>query len=939
MNDNTITTLIHDLRNAKRLFGPDWNARIAAVHELEKARAVSAIPELAAVAMEMKKPELSQAAVKAIGQIGTQAGYKALQQILSTVPLGPLRQESLRALGSSGDDYAVSLLISAWASAGTELASDIQKTLMHVEAGQLRQTLLGALGDLDLAVRKKAVHALHQLPDGLEILGRGLKNTNPTVRQAAKHALIQTGAPAVAPLMDILQQEEETACLEAAEALQKIGAPAIPCLLKVLTDGDDKTSQSAAQVLTQIGATAVEPLLDLACTFSPAVQLLVQMKPTVLSVLQNLGADRLRLQETAFGLPDPELRAVAGEKLAHIGQPAVGFLMGMLCNRSAEQKVAASDALVTMGEPAIPALLETLTGDDGDKAQVSSTILVRMGVKAVPALVQLLNDPIARQKVSQILLEVGATALPGLFQGLTTPDCIAQNDIVDLMCTIAGLDRLALALNEYRQRFPFFLPFKYYEVTGKALMGETFYQEVMSWEDGCEEIRSGMESGYKYVSEDGLIIAGLEVHNASQAIPQLQAIASISQEFALPNYWLGQWYMLQLHDIERAISAFEQASKGKEFLYEHRLAKCYWWLGVAYGTASPHFDYEKSLVYFQRTLDLGWETSLVYQAIHITAQVAVDICFESGKNPALFLAALRKKAEAMSAWMKLDPENEQLGKFCQGNQNAVEHAEARYQQMGEVAAFTQLRSGFLVHKALDMAQSNQIQEAIPLLRRVLSEQPDHEEANVTLGKLMIKSGQMRAGLKQLNTGLQDEAEDKIRLYNRLVVSAHEDIDHALQNLLLQRNFREAMVFMQDWEQMVAATPTWPTDVNARFYASMQRALGFRYHNIAEAGDLLEAHEKALVCYETSFEVYPDPKFAISAAKANAWLGEYYALRELWSIAIPCFKRAIMIDEDNGTYWYNLAYAISQTGDMRTSLKYMVKAAELGNERAISIIAS
>jgi len=82
MTDKTIITLIYDLCNARRLFGPDWNARIAAAHELGKARVVSAIPELQAVAVEMKNLELSQAAIKAIGQIGTQAGYKALVEDL-----------------------------------------------------------------------------------------------------------------------------------------------------------------------------------------------------------------------------------------------------------------------------------------------------------------------------------------------------------------------------------------------------------------------------------------------------------------------------------------------------------------------------------------------------------------------------------------------------------------------------------------------------------------------------------------------------------------------------------------------------------------------------------------------------------------------------------------------------------------------------------------
>jgi len=135
MSENTIPALINTLRNARRLFVPDWNARIAEVHELANARAVRTISNLQAAALEMKNPTLSQAAVKAIGQIGTQAGYQALAHILSIVPPGPLRQESLNALASSGEEDAVYLLIATWANAGAEIAADIHESWSKIEAG------------------------------------------------------------------------------------------------------------------------------------------------------------------------------------------------------------------------------------------------------------------------------------------------------------------------------------------------------------------------------------------------------------------------------------------------------------------------------------------------------------------------------------------------------------------------------------------------------------------------------------------------------------------------------------------------------------------------------------------------------------------------------------------------------------------------------------
>ena len=77
---------LHALRNAWRLAGPDWNRRIQAAKLLGEERALEAIPDLEAVALENKQPDLAKAAIRALGQICDETAFVAVARVVKGSP-------------------------------------------------------------------------------------------------------------------------------------------------------------------------------------------------------------------------------------------------------------------------------------------------------------------------------------------------------------------------------------------------------------------------------------------------------------------------------------------------------------------------------------------------------------------------------------------------------------------------------------------------------------------------------------------------------------------------------------------------------------------------------------------------------------------------------------------------------------------------------------
>ncbi|MFC2011480.1 HEAT repeat domain-containing protein [Chloroflexota bacterium] len=135
------------------------------------------------------------------------------------------------------------------------------------------------------------------------------------VRESATEALVEMGAPAVEPLITVLEGEDALAQEWAAGILVEIGTPAVEPLIAVLENGHSLVRESTTEALGKIGdARAVEPLI---------------------AVLEN---------------EDSLARKSATEALAKIGDArAVEPIIAVLEREDALAREWAAEALVEMG--------------------------------------------------------------------------------------------------------------------------------------------------------------------------------------------------------------------------------------------------------------------------------------------------------------------------------------------------------------------------------------------------------------------------------------------------------------------------------------------------------------------------------------------------------------------------------------------------------------
>ncbi len=231
MAQETTALLIKDLRNARRLFGPDWAKRIAAAQALGTQHVGEAVSDLAAVIQENQNPDLVQAALQALGQIGTPQGVDALIAILCG---GDVKQR----------DLASQLLVGL----GPQVAG---------------RALLSTAGSPSATDRNAAENVLKQYGDTTPWLISLLADNDSGIRNSAQKRLITSSAAAVPALLDALINDADPAMSQAvAETLGKIGQPALGPLIRILAEGEASEAAKAAETLVGLGQLAVPALID-----------------------------------------------------------------------------------------------------------------------------------------------------------------------------------------------------------------------------------------------------------------------------------------------------------------------------------------------------------------------------------------------------------------------------------------------------------------------------------------------------------------------------------------------------------------------------------------------------------------------------------------------------------------------------------------------------
>ncbi len=130
------------------------------------------------------------------------------------------------------------------------------RALAEVKDERVPALLVSALADPDQGVRWCAGLALRAHPSPLAIpaLVRMLSAEDALTRRLAGDALVAIGAEAVPPLLEVMQQEQHLARLEAVRALAKIGdTRAIPALFAALDDSSALVEHWANEGLEKMG--------------------------------------------------------------------------------------------------------------------------------------------------------------------------------------------------------------------------------------------------------------------------------------------------------------------------------------------------------------------------------------------------------------------------------------------------------------------------------------------------------------------------------------------------------------------------------------------------------------------------------------------------------------------------------------------------------------
>jgi HEAT repeat protein len=249
----------------------------------------------------------------------------------------------------------------------------------------------------------------------------------------ASNQLARIGKPAVAALIEALDDVDGNVRWQAIVALGRIGAPdatvAIRSLVKALDDIDPDVRTSAAAALGKLKGRepyVVQSLRPL--TTDPHGQ----VRCAAWWALWKLADDQQAMGQLIQLLADKDwmVNQAAGKYLAMIGAPAVIPLTSALKESPQQGQAAAAESLAQIGvaaQPAVVVLQPLLTHDQAAVATAASRALGRIGPAALPALLQELtrNHPQSRLLAIEAIATMGpqgAAAVTALIKRLNHPD-------------------------------------------------------------------------------------------------------------------------------------------------------------------------------------------------------------------------------------------------------------------------------------------------------------------------------------------------------------------------------------------------------------------------------------------------------------------------------------------------------------------------------------
>lgn len=371
-------------RLAPLLADPSVDVRLVVLDELTRGRHPRAVAALEAALKDSSALVRHRAATLLNGE-GWQPPNPALQawywvalgEFDKAASLGAVALDSLGAALKDGADYQRAAVAGVLARIGDVRAVKLLK---------------GALGDLDLNTRIRAIESLAQMrePDAVPSLIATLKDSTPRVRAEAADALSRLGDPqAVGPVMALLKDTVWDVRQAAAAALGRFRDPsAIPKLSLTLVDPDVEVRETAIKALREIGDPA-------------AVTGLVVALKDEHSGVRHAAASALRVLDPRWEESEraraavPELRAALKHKDYYVRQAATDVLAKMGEYQTSEPTLSGLVMPSQVRRDTVVEALRTLLQDrDDDLRQAAAECFGRLGDRrGIGLLEEALDDP------------------------------------------------------------------------------------------------------------------------------------------------------------------------------------------------------------------------------------------------------------------------------------------------------------------------------------------------------------------------------------------------------------------------------------------------------------------------------------------------------------------------------------------------------------------
>jgi HEAT repeat protein len=375
------------------LSSSNWQVRAAAVTTLARLGDRNAAPSIS-LALKDSDSRVRSEAARALSVFNDRVATDALIGALRDQSVD-VRVEATFSLGRLKDSRALAPLTSLLSDRDPRVSLAAAESLARLQDPRATRVLIDSLSSPDWRVRSRATQVL--------------------ARVAGEGALDQ----ATGPLATALADKDPVVRYYASEALVGIGARAIPSLIEAFHSHRESDRDRAARVLWRIGAPAVEPLLAVLQERSATPE----MRTASASALGMIGDPRaikglaLLLRDERYFV-----RQRAAQALGRIGEPAVDLLLEMSSSSTPATREAAVEALgSTASKRAVDRVIESLSDSNSNVRSAAVRALGESSSEsAVPHLMALLRDESSalRGQAAASLAKLGAVALPSLISAL-----------------------------------------------------------------------------------------------------------------------------------------------------------------------------------------------------------------------------------------------------------------------------------------------------------------------------------------------------------------------------------------------------------------------------------------------------------------------------------------------------------------------------------------